>query len=525
LDKNLPGNPPSDVQDLLKLDGISKSFPGVRALSNVHLHVRKGEVHALLGENGAGKSTLMKILSGAYSRDSGDIIWDGKKIEIHNPKAAQEYGIGIIYQEFNLVPHLSIAENVFIGREKFKNKALNLLDWGEMYRQTQILLDELNLKLDPRRPVMGLGVAHQQMVEIAKALSLDARLLIMDEPTSALTDTEIHQLFSVIRKLKERGVSVVFISHHLDEVFEICDRGTILRDGEYIATVDLQHTTETELIQLMVGRSLEQQFPKVEPRRGKEALRVEGLSRKDVLYDINFTAYTGEILGIAGLVGAGRTELMRAVFGADPIDKGQIYIFGKPVKINSPQVAIKAGIGLLPEDRKQQGLILLMSVLNNISLASLDLLKNKFNLLRLKDEKTQAKDYVSKLKILTPHVDQQVQFLSGGNQQKVVLAKWLAGKSKVLIFDEPTRGIDVGAKVEVYHLMNNLVENGVAVIMISSEMPELLGMSDRILVMHEGHLSAEMTRAEATQEKVLAAAMGTNPTEIFMSGEANNGKN
>jgi ribose transport system ATP-binding protein len=471
------------------------------------MEVRSGEVHALLGENGAGKSTLMKILSGAYARDEGEIVWEGKPIAIHNPREAQDLGIGIIYQEFNLVPQLSIAENVWISREPFRNRRLQWLDWKEMRRKTQVLLDELHLPLDPKRPVAGLGVAQQQMVEIAKALSLDAKLLIMDEPTSALTETEIKQLFAAIRRLKDRGVAVVFISHHMDEVFEICDRGTVLRDGEYIATVDLADKTEDDIIRLMVGRNLDQQYPKVSARRGEEALRVEGLGRKGVLHDISFSAYAGEVLGIAGLVGAGRTELMRAVFGADPIDSGKITIFGQDTAVKSPQTAIRAGIGLLPEDRKQQGLVLMLSVLHNMSMASLDKLTSRV-FLRLGDERKQAAGFVDKLRIMTPGVQQQVQFLSGGNQQKVVLAKWLASQSKILIFDEPTRGIDVGAKVEVYNLMNSLVENGVAVIMVSSEMPELLGMSDRILVMHEGSITAELSRQEATQEKVLAAAMG-----------------
>jgi ribose transport system ATP-binding protein len=471
------------------------------------MEVRKGEVHALLGENGAGKSTLMKILSGAYTRDEGEIFWEGQPIHIHTPKEAQDLGIGIIYQEFNLVPQLSIAENVWISREPFRNRALQWLDWKEMRRKTQVLLDELHLSLDPKRPVAGLGVAQQQMVEIAKALSLDAKLLIMDEPTSALSDTEIKQLFAAIRRLKERGVAVVFISHHMDEIFEICDRGTVLRDGEYIATVDLAGKTEDDLIRLMVGRNLDQQYPKVSSQRGEEALRVEGLSRDGLLHDISFSAYTGEILGIAGLVGAGRTELMRAIFGADPIDAGKIVVFGKEMNVKSPQTAIRAGMGLLPEDRKQQGLVLLLSVLHNMSMASLDKLTSRV-FLRLGDERKQATAFVDKLRIVTPGVNQQVQFLSGGNQQKVVLAKWLASQSKILIFDEPTRGIDVGAKVEVYNLMNNLVESGAAIIMVSSEMPEVLGMSDRILVMHEGRIAAELSRAEATQERVLAAAMG-----------------
>ncbi len=500
---------PTDNQSLLKLEGISKSFPGVRALHNVHLDVSRGEVHALLGENGAGKSTLVKILSGAYMRDGGEIIWEGRPIHIHTPKEAQDLGISIIYQEFNLVPQLSIAENVWISREPLRQRALRWIDWKEMHRQTQALLDELHLDLDPRRPVAGLGVAQQQMVEIAKALSLDAKLLIMDEPTSALTGTEIKQLFSVIRRLKARGVAVVFISHQLDQVFEICDRGTVLRDGEYIATVQLADTAEEEIIRLMVGRTLDQQYPKLPARRGAEALRVERLNRAGALHDINFSAYSGEILGIAGLVGAGRTELMRAIFGADPIDSGRIIIFGQATDVKSPQAAIHAGMGLLPEDRKQEGLVLLLSVLHNMSMASLDKLTSGL-LLRLDYERAQAAGFVDKLRIATPGVSQKAQFLSGGNQQKVVLAKWLASQSKILIFDEPTRGIDVGAKVEVYHLMNSLVESGVAVIMVSSEMPELLGMSDRVLVMREGRIRAELSRQEATQEKILAAAMGAN---------------
>lgn len=499
----------TDNQPLLRLEGISKSFPGVCALHDVHLEVRRGEVHALLGENGAGKSTLVKILSGAYARDSGEIIWEGRPIHIHTPKEAQKLGISIIYQEFNLVPQLSIAENVWISREPFRNRTLQWIDWKQMYRKTQALLDELHLELDPRRPVAGLGVAQQQMVEIAKALSLDAKLLIMDEPTSALTGAEINQLFAVIRRLKARGVAVVFITHQLDQVFEICDRGTVLRDGEFIATVDLAGVAEDDIIRLMVGRSLDQQYPKLATRRGAEALRVEGLQRDGVLHDVSFTAHAGEILGVAGLVGAGRTELMRAVFGADPIDAGRVIIFGQELAVTSPQAAIRAGMGLLPEDRKQEGLVLLLSVLHNMSMASLDKLTSGL-LLRLGDERKQAAGFVDKLRIATPGVDQQAQFLSGGNQQKVVLAKWLASQSKILIFDEPTRGIDVGAKVEVYHLMNSLVENGVAVIMVSSEMPELLGMSDRILVMHGGRITAELSRQEATQEKILAAAMGAS---------------
>ncbi|NTU84358.1 MAG: sugar ABC transporter ATP-binding protein [Chloroflexales bacterium] len=495
------------AEELLRLEGISKSFPGVRALDNVRLDVRKGEVHALLGENGAGKSTLMKILAGAYRRDAGEIFWEEQRVEIRSPKEAQDLGIGIIYQEFNLVPQLSIAENIWIGREPKALAALRLIDWPALYRKSQALLDELQLDLSPRRPVAGLGVAQQQMVEIAKALSLNARLLIMDEPTSALSEREIEQLFGVIERLKQRGVGVIFISHHLDEVRQICDRGTVLRDGAYVDTLEMQGVSEEQLIRLMVGRSLDQQYPKLAARRGEEVLRVEGLRRPGSPHEVSFAVHAGEILGIAGLVGAGRTELVRSIFGADPISAGKIFIFGKERRIDSPQQAIEAGLGLLPEDRKQQGLVLKLSVCENIALASLKELVAG-GLLRLKEEDRQAASYVESLRIRTPHIRQQVQFLSGGNQQKVVLAKWLASRSKILIFDEPTRGIDVGAKVEVYNLMNALVQQGAAVIMISSEMPELLGMSDRILVMHQGRISAELSGGEATQEQVLAAAMG-----------------
>ena len=498
-----------NADGFLRLVGISKSFPGVKALNDVHLNVRKGEVHGLVGENGAGKSTLMKILSGAYVKDEGEIYWQGEKVEINKPKDSEELGIAIIYQEFNLVPQLSISENIWLGREPLANKTLQLIDWTEMHKRTQKLLDELDLDFDPKRPVAGLGVASQQMVEIAKALSLNAKLLIMDEPTSALSKNEIDQLFSVIQALKDKGVSIIYISHHLEEVFEICDRGTVLRDGNYVATIDPKQTSKDELIQLMVGRTLDQQYPKVKAERGEEVLRVEHLNREGVLKDINFSAYAGEVLGISGLVGSGRTELVKAIFGADPIDSGKVFIYGKEVQISSPQSAIAAGMGLLPEDRKYEGLVLKLSVKQNVSMASLGKLLKR-GMLQLNIEKSKVMDFIDKLRILTPSIEKEVQNLSGGNQQKVVLAKWLASQSRILIFDEPTRGIDVGAKVEVYNLMNELVKNGVAVIMVSSEMPEILGMSDRIMVIHQGELACVINCKEATQEKILSAAMGVN---------------
>ena len=498
-----------EADGFLRLVGISKSFPGVKALNNVHLNVHKGEVHGLVGENGAGKSTLMKILSGAYIKDDGEIFWQGEKVEICKPKDSEKLGIAIIYQEFNLVPQLSISENIWLGREPLVNKTLQLIDWTEMHKRTQQLLDELELDFDPKRPVAGLGVASQQMVEIAKALSLNAKLLIMDEPTSALSKNEVDQLFSVIKSLKEKDVSIIYISHHLEEVFEICDRGTVLRDGNFVATIDPKQTSKNELIKLMVGRTLDQQYPKVKAERGEEVLRVEHLNREGVLKDINFSAYAGEVLGISGLVGSGRTELVKAIFGADPIDSGKIFIYGKEVQITSPQSAIAAGMGLLPEDRKYEGLVLKLSVKQNVSMASLGKLLKR-GMLQLNIEKSKVLDFIDKLRILTPSIEKEVQYLSGGNQQKVVLAKWLASQSRILIFDEPTRGIDVGAKVEVYNLMNELVKNGVAVIMVSSEMPEILGMSDRIMVINQGELACILNFEEATQEKILSAAMGVN---------------
>ena len=406
-----------NADGFLRLVGISKSFPGVKALNNVHLNVRKGEVHGLVGENGAGKSTLMKILSGAYVKDEGEIYWQGEKVEINKPKDSEELGIAIIYQEFNLVPQLSISENIWLGREPLANKTLQLIDWTEMHKRTQKLLDELDLDFDPKRPVDGLGVASQQMVEIAKALSLNAKLLIMDEPTSALSKNEIDQLFSVIQSLKAKGVSIIYISHHLEEVFEICDRGTVLRDGNYVATIDPKQTSKDELIQLMVGRTLDQQYPKVKAKRGEEVMRVEHLNREGVLKDINFSAYAGEVLGISGLVGSGRTELVKAIFGADPIDSGKIFIYGKEVQITSPQSAIAAGMGLLPEDRKYEGLVLKLSVKQNVSMASLGKLLKR-GMLQLNIEKSKVLDFIDKLRILTPSIEKEVQNLSGGNQQK-----------------------------------------------------------------------------------------------------------
>ncbi|MEO6457806.1 MAG: sugar ABC transporter ATP-binding protein [Chloroflexia bacterium] len=494
---------------LLSMEGITKSFPGVMALQGVHFEVRAGEVHVLLGENGAGKSTLVKILTGAYQIDSGAIVWKGEPVQIGSPAAAQRLGISVIYQEFNLVPQLSIGENIYIGREPVKlgMGPVRIIDWPRLYSDAKSLLQSLDLDLDPRRPVEGLGVAQQQMVEIAKALSLSADVIVMDEPTSALTGREIDELFKVIVRLRSQGKSIIYITHRLDEVKQLGDRATVLRDGKSVATINVADTRVDELIQMMVGRTIDQQFPKRAAPRGPEILRVEHLSRVGVLHDISFNAHAGEVLGISGLVGAGRTELMRAIFGADPIDGGQVFIEGRPVRFNSPAAAIRAGLGLLPESRKEHGLVLSLSVQHNITMAHMGQLSRGV-LLDRRREGTIAGNLAKQLRIRTPNMEQEVQFLSGGNQQKTVLAKWLVGRSKLLIFDEPTRGIDVGAKVEVYQLMNELTAQGVAILMVSSELLEILGMSDRIMVMHGGRVKGLFTREEATQEKLLRVALG-----------------
>ncbi|MBE2271052.1 MAG: sugar ABC transporter ATP-binding protein [Anaerolinea sp.] len=487
---------------LLVMERITKRFPGVLALSDVHFDVHRGEVHALVGENGAGKSTLMKILSGVYERDGGDITFKGQPVAFTTPRQAQVAGITTIYQELNLIPYLSVTENIFLGSELERGVLLN---WREMHQKARDLLARLHLDIDPRRPVSDLGVAQQQMVEVAKALHHNADLIIMDEPTSALSLNEIHDLFAIIRELQTHGVALIYITHHLDEVFEISNRITVLRDGRYIDTLPTGDLRMESLIQMMVGRDLSEQFPKETAAAQDEVLRVERLTQGTRLRDISFSVRAGEILGIAGLVGAGRTELVRALFGADPIDAGRIFVDGKPVRINSPRDAIRAGIALLTEDRKGQGLVLNMSTRENISLSILGKLTAGV-LTNRRKEVTLAQNYIDSMAIKTPSQDQLVVNLSGGTQQKVVLAKWMATQPRVLIFDEPTRGIDVGAKVEIYKLMNALAQQGVAIIMVSSELPEVLGMSDRIMVIHEGAVTGFLTRAEATQERIMALA-------------------
>ncbi len=498
--------PDAGGQLLLRMTGVTKRFPGVLALDDVHLEVRPGEVHVLLGENGAGKSTLMKILGGAYHADAGTIELKGRDVRIDSPRDALDFGIAVIYQEFNLVAQLSVMENVFMGREPRIPGRPGVIDWARMRRETAAILAELDLPIDPSREVGKLGVAQQQMVEIARSVSASADIVVMDEPTSALTSHEITQLFRVVGQLRARGAGVIYISHRLEEVPIVGDRVTVLRDGRFVGTVPASSPIP-DFIRMMVGRDLTKQYPKEEVAPGDEVLRVEGLRRQGVLDDVSFSVRAGEILGIAGLVGAGRTELVRAVFGADRIDGGRVFVDGREVHVRAPVDAIHAGIGLLPEDRKTQGLVLLLSIAENVSMASPGDVSRR-GVLNLRAMADRAKGFVQSLRIRTPSVERPARSLSGGTQQKVVLAKWLASRSRVLIFDEPTRGIDVGAKVEVYQLMSTLVKQGAAIVMVSSELPEVLGMSDRVLVMRGGRIMGELSGDEMTQERILALAMG-----------------
>jgi ABC-type sugar transport system ATPase subunit len=503
------------IMPLLQMNGITKSFPGVRALENVSLDVFPGECLALVGENGAGKSTLMKILSGVHAPDSGEIWLDGRQVTLHNPRQAQDLGISIIYQEFNLMPNLTVAENIFVGREP---SSAGFVRGAEMTRQARELLGQLGVTLQPQEIVRDLSVAEQQMVEIAKALSFNARIVIMDEPTSALTDREVDALVEIIRGLKSRGMGVIFISHRLDEVEEIADRVTVLRDGRNAGTLPIAEAPAEKIVQMMVGRDLGDLFQKdaaVYETDAPFALEVRGLNRAASkfdpsainLRDVSFGVRAGEIVGLAGLVGSGRTEVARAIFGADAFDSGEVLVAGEHVNIRSPKDAISHGIGLVPEDRKAQALVLGLAVRENISLASLPSLV-RFGFVRLNEERERAEEFVKALRIRTPSLEQKVVNLSGGNQQKVVIAKWLSLQPRVLIVDEPTRGIDIGAKAEVHNLLNELAKQGVAILMISSELPEILGMSDRVLVMREGRIAGELSRAEATQEGIMALATG-----------------
>lgn len=494
---------------LLKLENITKRFPGVLALDSVHLEVVAGETHGLMGENGAGKSTLIKTLTGAYQPDSGQIFFDGQELKSLTPRHAMQLGIACIYQELNLIPHLSVVENIFLGREVYQLEALGvgLLRRQDMLLQAEELLKELGLGFDVKARVGTLGVGHQQMVEICRAVISNAKLIIMDEPTSSLSEKEAEDLFRIIAQVKARGVTVLFISHRLDEIKRICDRVTVMRDGQTVSCVNMAETSVDEIVRLMVGREIQNKYPKVKAPRGEAILSVEKLSRKGVLHDVSFTLHAGEVLGFAGLVGAGRTETMRAITGADPKDSGLIKVFGKEVSIRNPRDSIDAGIAFLTEDRKGQGLILIQTVAFNTTLVKLEQFARN-GVLKLKAIRSETERVTKELLLRAPSVDAPVGKLSGGNQQKVVIAKWLLSQSRIFIFDEPTRGIDVGAKVEVYKLINKLVANGAGVIIVCSEMDEAMGMSDRILVMHEGRVSGEFSQEEATQEKIMFAASG-----------------
>jgi ribose transport system ATP-binding protein len=490
-------------ETLLRMEGIDKVFPGVRALNDCRFDLRRGEVHALVGENGAGKSTLMKVLTGIYKRDGGKIVYKDREIDLSSPEEAQKLGIGIIHQELNLMPHLTVAENIFIGREPMKGP---FLDKKKANADARRLLNSLHIDIDPDVVVNRLSVAKQQMVEIAKALSYDSELLVMDEPSAALTETEIQELFKFIRDLRDRGHAIIYISHRLDELFEITDRVTVMRDGQYVDTVNTCDVTKEKIISMMVGRVIYEQ-PKTKsevPPGAETVLEVKNLVANNVK-NVSFTLKRGEILGFAGLMGAGRTETMRALFGADPKQGGEVLLNGKAVSIKSPVDAVNLGIGYLSEDRKAFGLATGLPVRENSVLASLEQYVTA-GFVRTKRVEAVTKEYVDKLSIKTPSVRQLVKNLSGGNQQKIVVAKWLIKNCDILIFDEPTRGIDVGAKSEIYHLMGDLAKEGKAIIMISSEMPELLRMSDRLIVMCEGRVTGELPIEEAEQEKIMTLA-------------------
>lgn len=494
---------------LLELRGINKGFSGNQVLKEIHLDIRPGEVHVLLGENGAGKSTLIKIMTGAYTKDSGDIFWESNKVEINGPVDAMNLGIATIYQELNLIPELTVYENIFLGRELKKNGKYSLLDRKTMRLKAEEYLKQLGQDISPDAKVSTLGIGQQQLVEIAKALTINAKLIIMDEPSSSLSESEIEQLLTTVMELRKQGIAIVYISHKLEENKRIGDRISILRDGRKIETLSMAETDTEKMIQLMVGRSLDEKYPKMNFQLGEEGLRVEGLRLKNSSKEISFTAYQGQILGFSGLVGAGRTELARGIFGVDPVDQGKVYVFGKEVKIKCPEDAIKAGLAFITEDRKGEGLILDQTLEFNITIANLKKLKkNKF--LHKDKMKALAIDYLKELQVRPGDIAAQARKLSGGNQQKVVIAKWLCTNAKVFIFDEPTRGIDVGAKVEVYRLINSLVQDGAVVIIISSELPEILGICDRILVMNEGQIVDDMLREQADQEKIMKSATRGN---------------
>ena len=494
---------------LLRLQGISKRFPGVVAVDDVNIEIFPGEVHVVAGENGAGKSTLMKLLAQVERPSSGTISVNGQPVSFQGPRAAQALGIAMVYQEFALAPHLTVAQNMFLGREPGK---LGYIDRRSEIQQARKLLQRVGLTIDPQRLVSTLSVAEQQLVEIAKALAIDAKLVIMDEPTAVLTGEEIEKLFEVISQLTSKGIAVLYISHRLDEIFRIADRITVMRDGKVVSTLPRSDMDQQKLIRLMVGRDLSNLYPKPDVTIGEVVLRVKHLSRAGILHDCNFEVHAGEILGLAGLIGAGRTELARAVFGADPISAGEIWLDGKRLQVKTPTAAIESGIGYLTEDRKGNGLAMNLGIDQNITLAHLPMMAGMID---LKQERRIALRSRNDLRIRTPSIKLPVQALSGGNQQKVVVARWLQTKSRVLFFDEPSRGIDVGAKAEMFDLIGHLAQEGRAIVMISSYLPELLNMCDRILVMREGKITGMLHREQFSEERVLALATGAGETEVL----------
>ncbi|MDC4170042.1 ribose ABC transporter ATP-binding protein RbsA [Photobacterium damselae] len=498
------------TQPILALEGIEKAFPGVKALDNACLNVYPGRVMALMGENGAGKSTLMKVLTGIYSKDAGEVRYQGAPVHFHGPRHSQEAGISIIHQELNLIPELTIAENIFLGREK--TNAFGGIKWAEMYREADALLKRLNVKHSSRQLLGELSLGEQQMVEIAKALSFKSQVIIMDEPTDALTDTETESLFNVINELRSEGCGIVYISHRLKEIFEICDDITVLRDGKFIGECRVADTDEDGLIEMMVGRRLDEQYPRIAVKHGTTCLEVKNLTGSGI-NDVSFTLDRGEILGISGLMGAGRTELMKVIYGALTRESGDVILDGKIINPISPQDGLANGIAYISEDRKGDGLVLGLSVKENMSLCALEQLSTGIKIDQ-QQEVIAVEDFIRLFNIKTPTRDQIIGNLSGGNQQKVAIAKGLMTKPKVLILDEPTRGVDVGAKKEIYQLINQFKADGMSIILVSSEMPEVLGMSDCILVMHEGRISGEFTPEEANQEKLLACAVGKRIDEV-----------
>jgi len=485
--------------NILVLNEVSKSFPGVKALDKVSFAVKEGTVHALVGENGAGKSTLIKILAGIYQAEEGTVAFDGEKVCFRTPYESQCKGLSVVHQELKLSETLSVTENIFMGNLMYKGK---FVDWKGMRTKARELLDQYSMTMDVNEPVSNLSIAQKQMIEICKALNHKCRLLIMDEPSATLTEREQKIMFETVRKLRSNGVTIIYISHRLEEIFDLADNVTVLRDGKHIATMPVSDIDKHSLISMMVGREMVNEYPKEKFEVGETVLEVKNLCRKGVLNDISFSVHKGELIGIAGLVGSGRTELARAILGIDKIDSGEVLLYGKPVKVKSFRTAINHGCGLVPENRKSQGLVQIGSVNDNICMVNMDMFIHS-GLINNKMQKETSREYVEKLNISTPSVETEVQYLSGGNQQKVVIAKWLLKGSNIIFLDEPTRGIDVGSKSEIYLLINDLIRHGKVVIMISSELPEILGMSDRILVMHEGTLKGELTREEATQEKIL----------------------